>query len=55
VIVALDQVTRRRLAQITEALAAEYDGVFSPATVEHVVADSLERLGNVTITWHLPC
>jgi arsenate reductase len=52
--VALDQVTRRRLAQITAALAAEYDGVFSPATVERVVADSLQRLGNATITLHLP-
>ncbi len=50
----LDQVTRRRLAQITAALAAEYDGVFSPATVERVVADTLQRLGNVTVTWHLP-
>jgi arsenate reductase (thioredoxin) len=31
--VGLDQVTRRRLAQITAALAAEYDGVFSPHPV----------------------
>jgi protein-tyrosine-phosphatase len=51
---ALDQVTRRRLAQITAALTAEYDGVFSPGTVERVVEDSLQRLGNVTVTWHLP-
>jgi arsenate reductase len=51
---ALDQVTRRRLARITAALAAEYDGMFSPGTVEHVVDDSLRRLGNVTVAWHLP-
>jgi hypothetical protein len=51
---ALDQVTRRRLAQITAALTAEYDGVFSPTTVVRVVEASLRRLGSATVTWHLP-
>jgi arsenate reductase (thioredoxin) len=52
--VAIDQITRRRLRQVNSLLAAEYDGVFSPETVERVVADSLERLGPISVTWHLP-
>jgi arsenate reductase (thioredoxin) len=51
---AFDQAARRRLRQLTAALAAEYDGVFSPETVEHVVADSVARFGEITATTYLP-
>ena len=50
----LDQITQQRVAETVERLAAEYGGIFSRATVEHVVADSLERLGEVTITLYVP-
>jgi arsenate reductase (thioredoxin) len=51
---AFDQAARRRLRQLTAALAAEYDGVFSTETVEHVVADSVARFGEITATTYLP-
>ena len=51
---AIDPATDRRLRQLTGALTAEYDGMFSPETVEGVVADSLARLGQVVVTVHLP-
>jgi arsenate reductase len=50
----LDASTRRRLAQATARLAAEYDGVFGPQAVERVVEDSVERLGRVTVSRFVP-
>ena len=50
----LDQTTRGRLSQVIAVLAAEYDGVFSVATVERVVADLLARLGPSSVFVHLP-
>ncbi|MGH2901338.1 MAG: three-helix bundle dimerization domain-containing protein [Solirubrobacteraceae bacterium] len=50
----LDRATRRRLAQVSETLAAEFDGVFSRQTVAGVVTDSLARLGDATVFQYLP-
>lgn len=50
----LDLSTRRRLAQVTARLSAEYDGVFAPHAVESVVADSVERMGLVTVSRFVP-
>ena len=50
----LNASTRRLLSHLTARLAAEYDGVFEPRTVERVVEDSVERLGHVTITRFVP-
>lgn len=46
--------TRARLSGTIDRLTAEYAGVFSRDTVERVVEDSVLRLGNVTVSWHLP-
>jgi arsenate reductase len=54
VTVAIDDVTRDRLAQIADRLAAEYDGVFSRPTVERVVADSVEQMAAATVTIYVP-
>jgi arsenate reductase len=45
---------QRRLRAIATRLTAEYDGVFSPETVDALVRDSIERLGAITVTEHLP-
>jgi arsenate reductase len=50
----LDERTVQRLYELSVALSAEYDGVFSRETVERVVADSLEGLGGITVSQHLP-
>jgi arsenate reductase len=49
-----DPSLQRRLCAVVGRLAAEYDGVFSRGTVERVVQDSIERLGAITVTVHLP-
>lgn len=50
----LDFAVRRRLAQITARLAAEYDGVFGPHAIQRVVDDSVARLGHVTVVRFVP-
>lgn len=50
----LDPIVRRRIDGVAARLVEEYAGVFSRETVEQVVADSLDRLGPVSVMAHLP-
>jgi arsenate reductase len=50
----LDRLTQSRLERIARDLAAEFDGVFAPGTVERVVQDSLDRLGAITLSTYVP-
>ena len=49
-----DVSTRRLLEHLVARLAAEYDGVFEPQTVERLVDDSVDRLGQVTVSRFVP-
>jgi arsenate reductase len=50
----LDAVAMRRLESTIDRLAAEHDGMFSRETVTALVADSIGRLGSISVTAHLP-
>jgi arsenate reductase len=51
---ALDPVTRHHVHQAAERLAAEFSGVFSEATIERYIAESLDLLGGARINVYVP-
>ena len=50
----LDPITRRHVEKATEALAAEFVGVFARETIDRYIVDSLEQLGNARFSDYLP-
>jgi protein-tyrosine-phosphatase len=50
----LDPVTQHHVRQAAEALADEFAGVFSQATIERYIADSLDRLEGARINVYVP-
>jgi protein-tyrosine-phosphatase len=50
----LDRVTQSRIERVTDQLATEFDGVFARGTVARLVQDSVDRLGEDTITRYVP-
>ncbi len=50
----LDVVTREHLARVLSDLSEEFAGVFSAETIERLVAESLERLRDVTVDNYVP-
>jgi len=41
----LDPVTRQHVGRAAEALAAEFEGIFSEQTIARYIAESLDLLG----------
>ena len=50
----LDPVTQHHVRQAAEALAGEFEGVFSQETIERYIAESLELLGDARINVFVP-
>jgi len=50
----LDPVTQHHVRQAAEALAAEFEGVFSQETIERYIAESLDLLGDARINVFVP-
>jgi arsenate reductase (thioredoxin) len=50
----LDALSRARIDRITGELVEEFAGVYAPGTVALLVADSVERLGDVAVTHFVP-
>ena len=51
---ALDPVTQHHVRQAAERLADEFAGVFSEATIERYIAESLDLLGDAKISIYVP-
>ena len=50
----LDPVTQHHVRQAAEALATEFEGVFSQETIERYIAESLDLLGDARINVFVP-
>jgi arsenate reductase len=50
----LDPVTQHHLRLAAEALAAEFEGIFSQETIERYIAESLDLLGDARINVFVP-
>jgi protein-tyrosine-phosphatase len=50
----LDRLTQSRIDRITRELAVEFEGVFAIGSVARIVEDSVERMGQITVTRFVP-
>jgi hypothetical protein len=50
----LDRLTQSQIERVTTNLVDEFDGVFACGTIARLVQDSLERLGDMTVTRFIP-
>ena len=50
----LDPVTQHHVRQAAEALASEFEGVFSQETIERYIAESLDLIGDARINVFVP-
>ena len=50
----LDPLTRSRVDRMTAELVVEFEGVFAQGSVARVVEDTMQRMGEITVTRFVP-